>query len=51
MVDFLTRQYGDRKLREFTQSLVRSRDLHRSLSRVYRADLASLEARFLAELN
>ena len=51
MVDFLARQYGERKLREFTQSLVRSRDLHRSLSRVYRADLASLETRFLAELN
>jgi hypothetical protein len=51
MVEFLARQYGERKLREFTRSLVRSRDLHRSLSRVYRADLASLETRFLAELN
>jgi hypothetical protein len=51
MVEFLARQYGERKLRDFLQTLFRSRDLHRSLSRVYRADLASLETRFLAELN
>ncbi len=51
MVEFLARQYGERKLREFCQSLVSTRDLNRSLLRVYRSDLASLEARFLSELN
>ena len=51
MVEFLARQYGERKLREFCQSLVSTRNLNRSLSRVYRSDLASLEARFLSELN
>lgn len=50
MVEFLVRQYGPRKLREFCQSLVRTRDLQRSLTRVYRIDLATLEARFVAEL-
>ena len=51
MVEFLARQYGERKLREFCRSLVSTRNLNRSLSRVYRSDLASLEARFLSELN
>ena len=51
MVEFMARQYGERKLREFCQSLVSTRNLSRSLSRVYRSDLASLEARFLSELN
>jgi hypothetical protein len=50
MVEFLVRQYGQRKLREFCQSLVRTRDLQRSLTRVYRIDLPTLEARFFAEL-
>jgi hypothetical protein len=51
MVEFLARRYGERKLRELCQSLARTRNLDRSLSKVYRSDLASLEARFLSELN
>jgi hypothetical protein len=50
MVEFLVRQDGPRKLREFCQSLVRTRDMQRSLTRVYRMDLPTLEARFVAEL-
>lgn len=50
MVEFLVRHHGPRKLREFCQNLLRTRDLHRSLERVYRMDLRDLEARFLAEL-
>ena len=51
MVEFLVRRYGERKLREFVQALVRSRNLDRALSRVYSTDLAGLEERFLAELS
>ena len=43
--------YGERKLREPCQSLVSTGNLNRSLSCVYRSDLASLEALFLSELN
>ncbi len=50
MVEFLARRHGDRKLREFCHDLIRSRNLGRSLSRVYRSDLSSLETRFLEEL-
>jgi hypothetical protein len=50
MVEFLVRQHGPRKLREFCQSLLRTRNLQRSLTRVYRMDLPTLEARFLDEL-
>ena len=49
MVEFLVRRHGERKLREFCHDLIRSRDLRRSLSRVYRSDLPALEARFLDE--
>ena len=50
MVEFLVRNYSPRKLREFCQSLLRTRNLQRSLDRVFRTDLRSLEARFVAEL-
>jgi hypothetical protein len=50
MVEFLVRHHGPRKLREFCQSLLRTRDLQRSLKRVYRMDLRDLETRFVAEL-
>ena len=49
MVEFLARRHGDRKLREFCHDLIRSRNLGRSLSRVYRSDLSTLESRFLEE--
>ncbi len=51
MIEFLARRHGERKLREFSLGLVRSRDLERTLSRVYRSDLGTLEADFLAELS
>jgi hypothetical protein len=51
MIEFLARRYGERKLREFSLGLVRSRNLERTLARVYRSDLEKLEAGFLAELS
>ncbi len=51
MIDYLTRAYGEGKLQELVDALIRSRNLDRALERVYRADLATLEARFFAELN
>ena len=50
MIDYLARSHGERRLEEVVDGLVRSRDLNRTLRRVYRADLATLEARFFAEL-
>ena len=51
MVEFLVRRYGERSLRDFCRDLVHRRDLDRALRRAYRADLAELEARFVAELS
>jgi hypothetical protein len=50
MVEFLANQRGERSLREFCDRLMRTRDLARALKRVYRANLQTLEARFVAEL-
>lgn len=50
MVEFLANQRGERSLREFCDRLIRTRNLERSLDQVYRANLQTLEARFLAEL-
>ncbi len=50
MIEYLARNYGERKLRQFCAELIRSRNLYRSLSRVYRTDLATLEASFFGEL-
>jgi hypothetical protein len=47
MVEFLANQRGERALREFCDRLIRTRNLVRSLKRVYRADLETLEARFV----
>ena len=51
MVAFLARQGGERSLRELCDGLLRTRDLHRTISRVYRTDLGRLEARFFDELS
>ncbi len=51
MIDYLARAHGEGKLQELVDTLIRSRNLDRALERVYRADLATLEARFFAELN
>jgi hypothetical protein len=51
MVDYLVRLAGERSLPRFLEELLRSRDLNRALTRVYRLDLPELERRFLAELS
>jgi len=50
MVEFLVNQRGERALREFCDRLIRTRNLARTLKHVYRADLNTLESRFVAEL-
>ena len=50
MVEFLAHQKGERSLREFCDGLIRTRNLDRTLQRVFRANLNELEARFVAEL-
>jgi hypothetical protein len=50
MVDYLSRQAGDRALRDFIVELVRTRNLARSFQRAFRADLSELEAGFVSEL-
>ena len=50
LIDRLVRRHGERDLARFYGELIRSRNLSRALSRVYRLDLKTLEARFLEEL-
>ena len=50
LIDYLARNHGERKLSQFYGDLIRSRDLGRTLRRVYRLDLRTLENRFLAGL-
>jgi hypothetical protein len=50
MVEFLGNQRGEPSLREFCDRLIRTRNLERSLLHVYRANLETLEAQFVAEL-
>ena len=50
IVDWLARTWGERSLRRFYREIIRSRDLARSLKRVYRLDLRELEKRFFAQL-
>jgi hypothetical protein len=50
LMEFIVRRHGERTLREFSAELVRTRDLHRTLRRVFRADLGQLEAAFIADL-
>jgi hypothetical protein len=51
MIEYLARHYGDRALRDFSAEVVRSRDLDRSMRRVFRIDLLDLEAGFVGELD
>ncbi|HEY5658232.1 MAG TPA: hypothetical protein VIY27_10640, partial [Myxococcota bacterium] len=44
LIDFLVRNYGERKLSNFYAELMRSRNLERALDRVYRLDSRGLEA-------
>jgi len=50
-VDFLVRSYGERALRRWCEELIRTGDLDRATTRVYRADLSELERRFAAEFS
>ena len=50
LMEYLGRRHGERALREFCVELVRTGDLRRTLRRVYRADLSTLEAGFLSDL-
>jgi len=51
MIDFLARSQGERKLQSFIDGLVRTRNLERTLDRVFRADLPTLESRLFAQLD
>ena len=50
LMEYLGRRHGERALREFCVELVRTGDLRRTLRRVYRADLSTLEAGFVSDL-
>jgi hypothetical protein len=50
LMEYLGRRHGERSLREFCVELVRTGDLRRTLRRVYRADLGTLEAGFVSDL-
>jgi hypothetical protein len=50
LMEYLGRRHGERALREFCVEMVRTGDLHRTLRRVYRADLSTLEAGFISDL-
>jgi len=51
LIDYLVRNYGERKLASFYAELMRSRNLERALDRVYRLDSRGLETAYLAELD
>ncbi len=50
-VDFLVRQAGERALRRWCVEVLRTGDVNRTFRRVYRGDVAKLEAKFVAELS
>ncbi len=50
MIEYLSRNYGDRSIRKFCLGVVRSRDIERTLRRTFRIGVADLEARFISEL-
>jgi hypothetical protein len=50
MIDFLARSQGERKLSAFVDGLVRTRNLDRTLDRVFRANLPTLESRLFAQI-
>jgi len=50
LIDYLARSYGERKLARFYAELIRSRNLERSLDRVFRLDSRELEERFRKDL-
>ena len=50
MLEFLARTRGERELREFCRQLVRTRELERSMRRVFKMGPRDLETRFIADL-
>ncbi len=50
-IEYIARTHGERAVRELCTELVRTRNLHRTLRRVLRTDLAGLERRFLDDLS
>lgn len=50
LMEYLSRHYGERSLREFSLELMRTGDMQRALRRAFRVDLVSLEAAFFGEL-
>lgn len=48
-INYLADVHGERRLREWVSAALRSGDLDRAARRNYRADLATLEERFLAQ--
>jgi hypothetical protein len=47
-IDFLTREYGERSLRQLCRTLLRKRNLVRAFELTYRRELEDLEARFVS---
>jgi hypothetical protein len=50
MIEFLVSQRGERSLRDLCDRLIRTRNLARTIDHIYRANLETMEARFVAEL-
>ena len=48
--EYLTRAHGDRALSELVDRFLRTGDLYRSFQKVYRADLPTLERRFVEDI-
>jgi len=49
-IEYLVRRHGERSVRDLCLELVRTGNLERTLRRVFRKDLAALEAGFFADL-
>ena len=49
-IDLLARRYGERKLASFYADLLRTKQLDRALSRIYRLDVAGLDAALRKDL-
>lgn len=50
LMEHLGRRHGERALRDFCVELVRTANLNRTLRRIFRSDLGTLQERFFAEL-
>jgi hypothetical protein len=48
-IDYLARNHGERRLREWVAAVLRGDDFERATRRSFRTDLGVLDARFRAE--